>query len=98
MGLLDLPRDAALPRLRAVTDRTILDKIRRLERAMATWQSEARAFARTTAAAQAAADDLYRAVSTAQDYRRSLPRDEAAEREELAEAIGKLNEHLSQFD
>ncbi|HMO09441.1 MAG TPA: hypothetical protein PKD10_17615 [Paracoccaceae bacterium] len=35
MSLFDLPRDTAMPRLRAVTDREILDKLRRHERARA---------------------------------------------------------------
>jgi hypothetical protein len=98
VSLFDLPRDTALPRLRSVTDRNILDRVRRLERALAAWQGEARSFARTTAALQSAADDLFRAANTMQDYGRSMPRDQAFERDELVEAVSKLGEHLSKFD
>jgi hypothetical protein len=97
MSLFDLPRAADLPRLRSVTDRNILDRVRRLERALAAWQGEARSFARTTAALQSAADDLFRAANNTQDYGRSMPRDQAAEREELVEAVAKLCEHLAKF-
>lgn len=98
MSLFDIPRDAALPRLRAVTDRDILDKIRRYERALAQWQSEARGFARTTSALQAASVELYRVANNTQNYCRSTPREEAAEREDLAEAVARVSEHLARFD
>jgi hypothetical protein len=32
-----------------------------------------------------------------QDHGRSMPRDQAAEREELVEAVAKLCEHLAKF-
>lgn len=98
MSLFDIPRDATLPRVRAVTDRDILDKIRRFERALATWQSEARGFARTTTALQAASDDLYRVASTTGNYARQIPREEAEEREAITEAISRLDRHLSRID
>ncbi len=98
MSLFDIPRDAALPRLRAVTDREILDKVRRYERALAQWQSEARGFARTTTALQAVSDELYRVANLTQNYARTVPREEAAEREELTNAVSQMDAHLARFN
>jgi hypothetical protein len=98
MSIFDIPRDARLPRLGSVTDRDILDKMRRLERALATWQSEARGFRRTTTALQAAMDELYRVANVTQNYGGSIPPDEAEERALLCDTISRLDRHLAQFD
>lgn len=98
MSLFDLPRDTALPRLRAVTDRDILDKVRRYERALAAWQSEAGNFRRATTALQAASDDLYAAATTTGNYARQLPRDQVQEREAITNAISRLDRHLERID
>lgn len=97
MGVLDLPRGAALPRLRSVTDREIIDKVRRFERALAAWETEARSFRRTTTALQAASDELLRVANLTGRDARGLEPDEAEERAMICSAISALDRHLAPF-
>jgi hypothetical protein len=99
MSILDIPRDAALPRrLDAISDRDIQDKLRRFERALAAWQNKARTLRRATTALQAASDDLYRVANLDGPDAGSLDPAEAEQRGLLCSAISSLDRHLAPLD
>lgn len=99
MSILDLPRNAALPRrLDTLTDREIEDKLRRYERALAAWQNKANVLQRATTALQAASDDLYRVANISGPDARGLDPAEAEQRALLIDSISALDRHLSRFD
>lgn len=99
MSILDLPRNAALPRrLDALTEREIEDKLRRYERALAAWQNTADVLRRATTALQAASDDLVRVANISGPEARGLDPAEGEQRGLLMDSISALDRHLSRFD